>query len=173
MLFMGQEWASRRPFLFFCDFAGELGDAVREGRRKEFAAFAAFADPEARARIPDPIDPATFAASGLDWAELAQPEPSRWLALHRELLRLRAAHIVPLLRTGHSTAAAEITGSLLAVDWDWPDGQRLSLTANLGDDAVAGATRTGEVIYCSPGAENRDDALPGWSVRWTCRAGEG
>ena len=173
MLFMGQEWASQRPFLFFCDFAGELGDAVRDGRRKEFAAFAAFADPEARARIPDPVDPATFAASGLDWTELAEPEPARWLALHRALLRLRALHVVPLLRAGHPTATAAITGALLSVDWDWPDGGRLSLIANLADDAVAGATRTGEVIYCSPGAENGDDALPGWSVRWTRRAGEG
>ena len=173
MLFMGQEWASRRPFLFFCDFAGDLGDAVREGRRKEFAAFAAFADPEARARIPAPIDPATFAASGLDWAELAQPEPARWLALHRELLRLRAAHIVPLLRIGHPTAAAEITGSLLAVDWDWPDGRRLSLTANLADDAVACPARSGDAVYCSPGADGADGALAGWSVRWTCRTGEG
>ena len=173
MLFMGQEWASRRPFLFFCDFAGDLGDAVREGRRKEFAAFAAFADPEARARIPDPVDPATFAASGLDWAELAQPEPARWLALHRELLRLRAAHIVPLLRIGHPTAAAEITGSLLAVDWDWPDGRRLSLTANLADDAVACPARSGDAVYCSPGADGADGALAGWSVRWTCRTGEG
>ena len=173
MLFMGQEWASRRPFLFFCDFAGELGDAVREGRRKEFAAFAAFADPAARARIPDPVDPATFAASGLDWAELAQPEPARWLALHRELLRLRAAHVVPLLRTGHPTAAAEITGSLLALDWEWPDGGRLSLTANLGDDAVACPARSGDAIYCSPGADGADGALHGWSVRWTCRTGEG
>ncbi|MFZ5532917.1 MAG: malto-oligosyltrehalose trehalohydrolase [Pseudomonadota bacterium] len=173
MLFMGQEWASRRPFLFFCDFAGELGDAVREGRRKEFAAFAAFADPEARARIPDPVDPATFTASGLDWTELAQPESARWLALHRELLRLRAAHIVPLLRVGHPTATAEITGSLLAVDWDWPDGQRLSLTANLGDDAVTCPARSGDAVYYSPGADGADGALAGWSVRWTCRAGEG
>jgi len=173
MLFMGQEWASGRPFLFFCDFAGDLGDAVREGRRKEFAAFAAFADPEARARIPDPVDPATFAASGLDWAELAQPQPARWLALHRELLRRRAEHVVPLLRIGHPTAAAEITGSLLAVDWDWPDGGRLSLTANLADDAVACPARSGDAVYCSPGADGADGALAGWSVRWTCRTGEG
>lgn len=173
LLFMGQEWASRRPFLFFCDFAGELGDAVREGRRKEFAAFAAFADPEARARIPDPVDPATFAASCLDWAELAQPEPARWLALHRELLQRRAAHIVPLLRAGQPRAAADITGSVLAVDWEWPDGRRLSLIANLGDEAVGGTPRAGDTVYLSPGADRADGTLPGWSVRWTCRNGEG
>ena len=37
LMFMGDEWGARRPFPFFCDFQGELADAVRNGRRKEFA----------------------------------------------------------------------------------------------------------------------------------------
>ena len=90
LLFMGQEWGSQRPFLFFCDFAGELGAAVRDGRRKEFAAFPAFADAEVRARIPDPTSPETFAASRLDWAESHHAENQQWLALHRQLLALRS-----------------------------------------------------------------------------------
>ncbi len=45
MLYMGEEWASEQPFPFFCDFQGDLAEAVREGRRKEFAAFPEFADP--------------------------------------------------------------------------------------------------------------------------------
>ena len=56
MLFMGEEWASARPFQFFCDFEGELAQAVRDGRRREFAKFPAFADPDVRDRIPDPND---------------------------------------------------------------------------------------------------------------------
>ncbi len=54
MLFMGQEWASSRPFLFFCNLGPELVEPVREGRRKEFASFPEFSDPKARERIPDP-----------------------------------------------------------------------------------------------------------------------
>ena len=54
LLFMGEETASRTPFLFFTDHAAELADAVREGRRSEFAKFPAFADPATRERIPDP-----------------------------------------------------------------------------------------------------------------------
>ena len=54
LLFMGEETASRTPFLFFTDHHDELADAVREGRRQEFAGFAEFADPEKRERIPDP-----------------------------------------------------------------------------------------------------------------------
>ncbi len=42
MLFMGEEWAARQPFLFFCDFGAELADAVRDGRRAEFARFPEF-----------------------------------------------------------------------------------------------------------------------------------
>ena len=33
MLFMGEEWGSKAPFPFFCDFGGDLADAVRKGRR--------------------------------------------------------------------------------------------------------------------------------------------
>ena len=54
MLFMGEEFAARTPFLYFCDFGPELADAVPQGRREEFGRFAAFADEAARERIPDP-----------------------------------------------------------------------------------------------------------------------
>src|SRR5262249_26784144 len=43
LLFMGQEFAASTPFLFFTDHESELGRRVTEGRRAEFAAFAAFA----------------------------------------------------------------------------------------------------------------------------------
>ena len=56
MLFMGEEWGSKAPFPFFCDFAGDLAEAVRNGRRKEFAgAYAKYGN-----EIPDPLDPSTF-----------------------------------------------------------------------------------------------------------------
>ncbi|WP_306286175.1 malto-oligosyltrehalose trehalohydrolase [Sphingomonas sp. Ant20] len=60
LLFMGDETGSETPFLFFTDFHDELADAVRDGRRREFAKFAAFADESARAAIPDPNARATF-----------------------------------------------------------------------------------------------------------------
>ncbi len=50
LMFMGDEWGAREPFPFFCDFKGELAEAVRDGRRKEFAeAYATDGD-----RVPDP-----------------------------------------------------------------------------------------------------------------------
>ncbi len=60
MLFMGEEWGSKAPFPFFCDFKGDLAEAVRNGRRKEFAgAYAKYGD-----EIPDPLDPLTFQSAG-------------------------------------------------------------------------------------------------------------
>ena len=88
LLFMGEESASRTPFLFFTDHRAELADAVREGRRDEFARFPAFADPASRERIPDPNAPETFAAS----VPQADPAlgPARE-ALYRRLIELRAS----------------------------------------------------------------------------------
>ncbi|MDH5265284.1 MAG: malto-oligosyltrehalose trehalohydrolase, partial [Betaproteobacteria bacterium] len=63
MLFMGEEWAASTPFLYFCDFGPELARAVADGRRGEFARFAAFAGEAARASIPDPGALQTWSAS--------------------------------------------------------------------------------------------------------------
>ncbi len=71
LLFMGQEWAVTSPFPFFTDHGDEIGRRLTEGRRKEFSEFAAFSDRRARARIPDPQDPATFDASRLAWDEMS------------------------------------------------------------------------------------------------------
>jgi len=89
LLFMGQEWAATTPFLFFSDHGGELGAAVSKGRREEFKSFASFADPETRARIPDPEAPSTFEKSRLRWEEREVGEHARVLELHRTMLRLR------------------------------------------------------------------------------------
>src|SRR3712207_8900973 len=62
MLFMGEEYGERAPFQFFSDHIDEeIATATREGRRREFAAFAEFAGEE----VPDPQDPATFERSKL------------------------------------------------------------------------------------------------------------
>jgi maltooligosyltrehalose trehalohydrolase len=62
LLFMGEEYGERAPFQFFTDHIDEeIATATREGRRREFAAFARFAGEE----VPDPQDPATFERSKL------------------------------------------------------------------------------------------------------------
>jgi maltooligosyltrehalose trehalohydrolase len=82
MLFMGEEHGERAPFQFFSDHIdAEIATATREGRRREFAAFAAFAG----AQVPDPQDPATFERSKLT----RQGDPRGLRNLYRRLLRAR------------------------------------------------------------------------------------
>ena len=75
--------------MFFCDFEPGLRDAVRDGRRREFAHFAEFRDAAARDRIPDPTALATFDMSRLDWAEPAKEPHADLLDWHRRLIALR------------------------------------------------------------------------------------
>ena len=66
LMFMGDEWGAKQPFPFFCDFKGDLADAVRQGRRKEFAeAYAEHGD-----EIPDPLAERPFELATLDWSAL-------------------------------------------------------------------------------------------------------
>ena len=86
MVFMGEEWAASTPWLFFTDFddADGMAASVREGRRAEFAEHGWVAE-----EIPDPQDPATRAASVLDWSEVHVDGHSRMLDWYRALIALR------------------------------------------------------------------------------------
>jgi len=132
MLFMGEEYAASTPFQYFCDFHDELAEAVRNGRREEFKRFAAFRDPGARARIPDPNARQTFAASRLDWAERSRTPQRRQLALVRELLALRREHLVPRLASQRGGGRYRVEGSILRVEWTLDEGSRWRLLAHFG-----------------------------------------
>ena len=83
MLFQGEEYGENAPFQFFSDHIDEeIATATREGRRREFAAFAEFRGRE----VPDPQDPATFAASKLT---RRSPSPPTLGALYARLLEAR------------------------------------------------------------------------------------
>ncbi|WP_107644948.1 malto-oligosyltrehalose trehalohydrolase, partial [Streptomyces sp. Ru87] len=85
MLFMGEEWGARTPWQYFTDHPDpELAEAVRRGRRREFAAHG-----WAEEDIPDPQDPATRERSCLDWTEPERAPYSRLLDWHRRLIALR------------------------------------------------------------------------------------
>jgi len=171
LLFMGEEFAATAPFLFFCDFAGELAQAVRDGRRREFAAFARFADPAARERIPDPGAPETFERSKLRWDEASQPGHREWLALYRGLLATRARRIVPHLAGDRFAASHAVHGaSGLAVDWALGDGARLHLRANFSGAPADGLPPApGEILHAQGGAPE-GSRWPAWSGRWTLEA---
>lgn len=161
LLFMGEEYAASTPFLYFCDFAGELGQAVTAGRR------AGFADPVQRATLPDANDARTFERSRLDWRERDTPPHAAWLALYTTLLQCRQARLVPWLASaGSGTFSLPVPGTL-DITWPLAGGRRWRLLARLdGADGANGAAGQlaggrGEVVYAShPDA----DRLPAWSV---------
>jgi maltooligosyltrehalose trehalohydrolase len=131
LLFMGDEDGAQTPFLFFTDFHDELADAVRQGRRKEFAKFAEFSDPAARETIPDPNAPATFEAS----RPTPGPDAATWRTLYRDLLALRRERIVPLLPNARAMAAEAIGERAVVARWRL-GADTLTLAINLGDAPV-------------------------------------
>jgi len=97
MLFQGEEWAASSPFLYFTNHSDqEVGNAVREGRRREFAAFGW--DPH---EIPDPQDAKTFERSSLNWNELEEPFHRRMLDWYRAMIGLRKRISRPQDQAGH------------------------------------------------------------------------
>ncbi len=148
LLFMGEEWGETRPFAFFTDFHGELADAVREGRRREFRHFVAFEDADSRARIPDPNELSTFEASKINWSALEAPEGQEWRGFVADLLAIRQREIVPRLARapGNGGRVLAADGGLIAVDWRL-DGADLRLRANLGDEPAAAPTAPGRLLF--------------------------
>ena len=169
MLFMGEEWASSQPFPYFCDFDAELGGKVTEGRRKEFAGFPAFSDPEKLKTIPDPQQEATFLSAKLDWSELKDAEHAESLALYKELLQTRRQEIVPLLpRIGVRASSYQVLGeSAVCVSWRLEHGGELKLLANLADAAVLFEPSSAGRMIWQQGNPSSAGHLPGWSVCWS------
>jgi malto-oligosyltrehalose trehalohydrolase len=153
LLFMGEEWGSGQPFLFFCDFEPGLGDAVREGRRREFAHFPEFRDDAARQRIPDPTLSSTFEMSKLDWAEPTRQAHVAWLARYRQLLEIRRREIVPRLHGMEEFAGRyrALGARSVIVQWRLGDGSQLCLIANFAAEPVSAADipDMGRMLYAS------------------------
>ena len=160
MLFMGEEWGAQTPFPFFCDFRGDLANAVRKGRRSEYDwAYAQHGD-----AVPDPLALSTLQASTLDWNARHQPTPQRRLTLVRDLLGIRRREIMPRL-AGATFGEAQVTDDcLLSANWRMGDGATLHLLANLSDrDAPhsPGAFKHTLIWGSEPG-----ETVPPWSVSW-------
>lgn len=98
LLFMGEEYGEENPFPFFCSFGDpQLVEAVREGRRREFSAFAW------KGELPDPHAEATFDAARLSWS---WPEGTPRAGLRRLYADLLAARREwPALRDFRTRAA--------------------------------------------------------------------
>ena len=160
LLFMGDEQGSESPFLFFTDFHDELADAVREGRRKEFAKFAAFADPEARKAIPDPNAHETFHRSHAH----PGPDAMAWQDLYATLLKIRHEAIIPRLRGTTAIGAEAIGEGAVVARWQMGDEAVLTIALNLGDEAMAFP-----LIEPAPVFADGDPGQPGSIAVWLAR----
>ncbi|ACL62285.1 malto-oligosyltrehalose trehalohydrolase [Methylobacterium nodulans] len=167
MLWMGEEWSASAPFLFFVDFAPDedLNRAVRDGRRREFRHFAAFADEEKAKAIPDPTAEDTFRRSKIDWAERERSPHREVLADTASLLALRRAEIVPLTKSDWLGGRAALPRpDVIDVTWRFGRGT-LRFVANFGAD-FALPMPAGRVIWTSPAATCREGGeivLPAWA----------
>jgi maltooligosyltrehalose trehalohydrolase len=157
MLFMGEEHFCAAPFLFFTDHHDELADAVRNGRRKEFAHFAAFSDAETREKIPDPNARETFEASIPDWSSSGDD-------FHRRLLALRAKHIIPHLPGTLSLHAEALGETGIRAEWRLGNGSILTLAANFGATSLTCTPCAGDEIFSTAESLFPGETIPAYSA---------
>jgi malto-oligosyltrehalose trehalohydrolase len=169
LLFMGEEWGAMEPFPFFCDFEPELAEAVRQGRKREFAHFA-----QASGGIPDATAAETFESAILDWSVREQGGHRAWLEFYRGLLDLRHQEIIPRLdglKPGQAGYSVDGPG-LLNAWWILGDGSVLHLKANPSPNALpdSGARDRGRILFATH-SEGSGKRVPAWSVAWSLAEG--
>jgi malto-oligosyltrehalose trehalohydrolase len=164
LLFMGDEFRAPNPFPFFCEFDGELADAVREGRRNEFAHFF---DAHDLTSIPDPNDEKTFEAARLDWSALDRAQHADAAERYARLLELRHDVLTPRLPA--SRGEGRMLGErALAVTWPLSDGSTLSVVANFAEEPTeTKAWPPGRLLEASePLSSPLPSSIPGWCTAW-------
>jgi malto-oligosyltrehalose trehalohydrolase/4-alpha-glucanotransferase len=168
MLFMGEEWGATQPFPFFCDFGPNLAEAVRNGRREEFARFPEFRNPAMREGIPDPLSKETFTAAKLVWEDLSRAPHARWLDWYRRILVVRHQEIVPRLPRIRSGGRYEVLGDgAVVVRWTIADSnEQLVLAANLHGSSHGVFPASPQCVLWREG-DCGDDAFGPFAVRWS------
>ncbi|HEY1961313.1 MAG TPA: malto-oligosyltrehalose trehalohydrolase [Rhizomicrobium sp.] len=151
LIFMGEEVGACERFLYFTDYSDpKLAQAVRDGRRQEFAKFPEFADQKKRAQIPDPNAPETFDQCRLRFAD------NSWRTLYSRLLRLRRERLFSRLKGIVSEGAEAIGPKAARATWRFGDGARLVIACNLGDESITTQLPEATPIW----GETPDGTLP-------------
>jgi maltooligosyltrehalose trehalohydrolase len=141
LIFMGEEVFAEAPFQFFTDYHGELAQAVREGRRREFARFAGFAKHD----VPDPNATETFERSRLPGGDVRGEDGD----FYRRLLEIRHREIVPRLPGTRAINAVAVGPAAVLARWRLGDGAVLTLATNLSLRPASGSCPEGEILFAT------------------------
>jgi maltooligosyltrehalose trehalohydrolase len=156
LLFQGEEWGAKTPFLYFTDHENaELGRLVAEGRSKEFSSF------HRQGAVPNPQEMQTFERSKLDWSELSRPPHAQLFEWYRRLIRLRKEKMTGPSGTGRGKAAVKfdaragwltfVHGGVLCVFNFAAAAQRVRLPSGEWDLALRSDMKEAEPLDGVPG----------------------
>ncbi len=168
MIFAGEEWGATTPFPFFCDYHGDLAEAVRKGRYDQLSKQDPKPSEEEMQRAPDPQAESTLRMAQLRWEEIEEGDHATLLDWYRRVIHARAQHVVPLLRgLVRSCGHVELIGpGALTVRWTLAGDRKLHLAANLcGAETSGFPALEGEEFWLEGWAQG--DRLGPWSVRWS------
>lgn len=172
LLFMGEEWGSKSSFYFFCNFNDELADAIKIGRREEFARFPEFSNPEIREKIPDPSLEKTFLDSKLNWEDLDAKNHREMFEFYQKMLSIRKEKIIPSISNIKNRSYEIYTDKAFCANWQiGEDNKTLCVLANFGNTSIDASSCIKEDIIAvsNPEATNElvnDKTLPAQSVVW-------
>lgn len=174
LIFMGEEWGSKSPFYFFCDFYEELSKAVKIGRRDEFSKFPQFSDPKIRETIPDPSLEKTFLDSKLNWDDLEKKDYKEMFDFYSLMLSIRKKVIIPIIKKIKTKNFEIYTDKSFSVNWNIEqEGKKiLSVIANFEDTSIDINSFINEkdiIAISKPDAKNEivsNNTLPAQTVLW-------
>ncbi|MFW0718616.1 malto-oligosyltrehalose trehalohydrolase [Pedobacter sp. N23S346] len=128
LVFMGEEYGETNRFQFFTSHSDkELIEAVRKGRKAEFAAF------HSRAETPDPQSDETFLTSKLDWNKISQQPHSNLLQYYKALISLRKEYkSLSTLNRENVKASSFVDQNCLILE-RWHEQERLICLMNFSD----------------------------------------
>jgi maltooligosyltrehalose trehalohydrolase len=132
MLFMGQEFASSAPFLYFADHETELASKVRRGRAEFLAQFRSVSTRETRVNLQDPSDASTFERCKLDFKE--RETHREVYEMHRDLLRLRREDTTFNAQEPRALDGAVLGSDAFILRLFGREGDDRLLVVNLGSD---------------------------------------
>lgn len=147
MVFMGEEWAASTPWQFFTSFGEEgLAEAVRQGRRAEFAAHGWAAED-----VPDPQDTATRDRSVLRWSEVSVGDHAAMLRWYAALIAVRRE------RLGDETRLVDVSCTFDAeAEWFTMTHRGVTVVANLAAEEQGVPAPASEIALAW-----REEARPG------------